>query len=87
MNPCQFCGETHGVRCPSVKAIEYHANGKMKRVEFMTPMDYRPWPAMPPVSPPTGPALPFWDPYGPGRIPFETSMGTVASGLLSQLGN
>lgn len=42
LKPCKFCGNQHGFRCPDVKAIEYHANGKIRRVEFMTPMDYRP---------------------------------------------
>jgi hypothetical protein len=49
---CQFCGMSHGVRCPSVKAIEYFENGvTVKRVEFMTPSDYyhpfTPWPQVP----------------------------------------
>lgn len=38
---CEYCDQTHGKRCPSVKAIEYFENGQVKRVEFMTPMDYR----------------------------------------------
>ena len=39
---CQFCGQKHGVRCPSVKAIEYYENGTVRRVEFMTAADYPP---------------------------------------------
>lgn len=31
---CQFCGCVHGVLCPRVKAMEYHANGTLRRVEF-----------------------------------------------------
>jgi hypothetical protein len=32
---CQWCGVIHlTAKCPQVKAIEYHANGKIKRVEF-----------------------------------------------------
>lgn len=39
---CQWCGLIHGPRCPTVKAIEYHPDGTVKRVEFMTPVDHRP---------------------------------------------
>ena len=39
---CEFCGNEHGKICPSVRAIEYHANGKVKRVEFMRQVDYHP---------------------------------------------
>lgn len=32
---CSYCGMYHpGIACPRVKAIEYHANGTVKRVEF-----------------------------------------------------
>jgi hypothetical protein len=38
---CRFCGMSHGIRCPSVKAIEYFEDGvTVKRVEFMTASDY-----------------------------------------------
>ena len=38
---CRFCGMSHGSRCPSIKAIEYHEDGiTVRRVEFMTPADY-----------------------------------------------
>lgn len=36
---CGFCGNFHGKICPSVRAIEYHENGTIKRVEFMRPVD------------------------------------------------
>jgi hypothetical protein len=39
MKECQWCGLMHGVKCPVVKAIEYHENGAVKRVEFLTPGD------------------------------------------------
>ncbi len=50
---CQWCGETHGIRCPLVKAIEYE-NGTVKRVEFYAPNDYAPRSAFfdPNVHPP-----------------------------------
>ena len=40
--PCPWCsGDAlpvfHSVACPRVKAIEYHANGRVRRVE-LTPM-------------------------------------------------
>lgn len=31
---CQWCGLMHGATCPRVKALEYHDNGLLKRVEF-----------------------------------------------------
>lgn len=40
-NPCQWCGVLHyhqGI-CPRVKAIEYHGNGSIKRVEFHDPTE------------------------------------------------
>ena len=52
---CPRCGGNHYLeKCPQVKAIEYHANGKIKRVEFAPP---------PPVTSVivTTPALPDWN--------------------------
>lgn len=34
---CAWCGCIHNAKCPLVKAIEYHANGTVKRVEFYDP--------------------------------------------------
>lgn len=34
---CPWCGITHGPRCPSIQAIEYHPDGSIKRVEFVKP--------------------------------------------------
>lgn len=31
---CEWCGVVHSGVCPKVKAIEYHLNGGIKRVEF-----------------------------------------------------
>jgi hypothetical protein len=39
---CQWCGNIHGQRCPEVRAIEYHPDGTIKRVEFVTPGDRHP---------------------------------------------
>lgn len=32
--PCGYCGGYHLAVCPRVKAIEYHPNGMVARVEF-----------------------------------------------------
>jgi hypothetical protein len=32
---CRFCGMYHGPLCPSVRAIEYHPDGTVKRVELV----------------------------------------------------
>ena len=37
---CPYCGLHHDKQCPSVKAIEYHPDGTVKRVEFVTSADY-----------------------------------------------
>lgn len=31
---CPYCGLLHDVTCPRIKAMEYHENGTLKRVEF-----------------------------------------------------
>lgn len=59
---CQYCGLTHGAKCPTVKAYEYHANGTLKRVEFFGPGDYAP----PVIYGPNG-TYPGW-PYVPPQI-------------------
>lgn len=43
---CRWCGERHAMRrCPNVKAFEYGPDGKVTRVEFLTPNDYQPLPS------------------------------------------
>jgi hypothetical protein len=43
--PCAYCGtypaHTPSV-CPRVKAVEYHPNGMLKRVEKFAPNEYYP---------------------------------------------
>lgn len=40
---CPRCGSAHPLeQCQQVRAIEYFQNGKIKRVEFLTPGDYLP---------------------------------------------
>jgi len=54
---CRFCGMSHGLRCPSIKAIEYFDDGiTVKRVEFMTVADFHPTPIWPshPINPTFG---------------------------------
>jgi hypothetical protein len=51
---CRWCGLLHGPKCPSVKAIEFEADGiTVKRVEFFAPHDYGPIlaPAVAPFGP------------------------------------
>jgi hypothetical protein len=36
---CDHCGGWHQGRCPSIKAIEYHENGGVKRVEYQDERD------------------------------------------------
>ncbi len=43
---CHWCGQIHVTMCPLVKAIEYFANGKIKRVEFKTAANHVPLPAV-----------------------------------------
>jgi hypothetical protein len=37
---CRWCDAYHGPTCPTVKAIEFHPDGSIKRVEFKTANDY-----------------------------------------------
>ena len=39
---CPYCGMIHQSTCPRIKAIEYHQDGTVKRVEFITPADSKP---------------------------------------------
>jgi len=34
---CGHCGYGHSGTCPRIKAIEYYANGTVKRVEYHEP--------------------------------------------------
>jgi hypothetical protein len=33
---CEWCGQSHTAKCPLIKAVEYHENGTIKRIEFLT---------------------------------------------------
>lgn len=35
---CEHCNNSHSGPCPRVKAIEYHENGAVKRVEYTDQM-------------------------------------------------
>lgn len=41
--PCRWCGIRHGPMCPTVKAMEFHQDGTIKRVEFNGASDYPAW--------------------------------------------
>ena len=63
---CEHCGATlpHAGKCPSVKAVEYYPNGRIKRVEYMIASDYAPsFPYNQPYNPisPPQPVSPWWD--------------------------
>lgn len=50
---CQYCGNFHQTICPTIKAMEYHPNGTVKRVEFKTANDYPAssgWPLLPTIG-------------------------------------
>jgi hypothetical protein len=34
--PCRWCGQIHTQLCPAVRAMEFHPDGSVKRVEFVT---------------------------------------------------
>ncbi len=34
---CPHCGMGHSGTCPRIRAIEYHPNGTVKRIEFHSP--------------------------------------------------
>ena len=39
MTKCVICGTEHDYKCFLIKAIEYYPDGKMKRIEYLTPAD------------------------------------------------
>lgn len=59
--PCKYCGASHGVRCPSIAAIEYHPDGTVRRVEFVQPqpLTLGAYPQPLPSPNPTSVASPF----------------------------
>jgi hypothetical protein len=72
---CRWCGLIHGAQCPSVKAIEYFANGMVKRVEFKMAGDYPPViTGLPQHSPSVAPTWPWQYPQAP-----VTTCGGAAS--------
>lgn len=36
---CPWCGGIHAYRCPIIKALEFDPQGRVTRVEFLTPAD------------------------------------------------
>lgn len=42
-NQCGHCGYSHCGPCPRIKAIEYHPDGTIKRIEYVdAPRSYEP---------------------------------------------
>lgn len=69
---CQFCGSIilHSGVCPTVKAIEYHPDGAVKRVEFKCAGDW--------VVPLPSPLSSWWPPRE--KFPMDMSgIGTAQS--------
>lgn len=65
MNKCRWCGAYHDEKCPIVKAIEYHQDGTVKRVEFLTPADQMQPLMSPPATVPQSPMYPQQPPFAP----------------------
>ena len=64
--PCRWCGDVHGPRCPWVKALEFEPmTGSVTRVEFLTPKDWGP-PPQPNPEEPDDPAADY-----PKRAPLR----------------
>lgn len=75
-NKCPYCGKLHDARCPDVKAIEYNADGTVKRVEFFSHNDYAPRIGPDPFAlPPVQPA-PSWPPFWGG---VSNTGGSIAA--------
>lgn len=71
---CQHCGMIHEATCPRIRAIEYHPDGSVKRVEFHGPI-------------PLAPAQPWsvYDPRDP-RPPWLQGPVGIAYGAASGFG-
>jgi hypothetical protein len=63
LTKCPHCANYHAGRCPEVRAIEYHQDGSIKRVEYLTPADsmapvlpaqWQPWQPTMPITGPSG---------------------------------
>jgi hypothetical protein len=40
MEKCKICGVEHEFKCVLVKAMEFFKDGRVKRIEYLTPNDY-----------------------------------------------
>lgn len=72
---CCWCGAIHGATCPRVKALEYHPDGTIKRVEFFTPNDYPP--LMGRIVSSAGPDIPTAYALGSLQQPLGEPFSTV----------
>ncbi len=70
---CRYCGKSHGVRCPEVKAIEYAEDGvTVRRVEFVTAADF------PQLSATTiNPTKPYWAVGSGGNQSFRPAPNAI----------
>ncbi len=75
--PCPYCGIPHISRCPSVKAFEYHPNGTIKRVEFVTGADYPAWTKFHPNLTGAQAAGVNWQTHDAGKVAFAGFMTTL----------
>jgi hypothetical protein len=69
---CPWCKMIHDTKCPLVKALEFHPDGSLKRVEFKSAGDFAA-----PIAYPSVPQFPITPQpqrvYGPGSglPPYE----------------
>lgn len=75
LNTCEWCGCIHSGKCPQVKAIQYHKDGTVKRVEFFAPNDY----VAPVVVKPFEPSQPR---VGVTLTPFRWDTGTAGTSAI-----
>ena len=82
---CKYCGSIvkHTGKCPSVKSFEYYPDGKIKKVEFLTPVDYHQT-TFTPVYTPQPPI--YQPPYQP-MTPYNPASYTIGMNDNKQLLN
>ncbi len=56
---CPHCGMGHSGTCPRIKAIEYHQDGTIKRVEFHAAAPMESIPSTSPLWPPQTTTNPY----------------------------
>lgn len=90
LSTCQWCGCIHSGKCPQVKAIEYHENGTIKRIEFfgygdhVAPIVVKAFEPTLPITPAIGKPIEVkpetdWSPF---RFETNTSVSVIDNGTL-----